>query len=167
MSARILSPRGSAEHGFRFLRHSAEHGFTLIELMVVLVIIGLLSGTVLLTMSDPRGRISGDIDRFAGRVRAARDSAIIAGKPVALWVSPTAFGFERRAQGQWQAVTDGPLASSDWSGGTQAQLASATQLRAVFDTVGRADQPLRFKLLRDGREIALRMDLDGKVTSGE
>jgi general secretion pathway protein H len=149
------------------LKRAGEGGFTLIELMVVLVIIGLLSGTVMLTMADPRGRIAGDIDRFAGRARAARDSAIIAGKPVALWVSPRAFGFERREQGQWQAVTDGPLASSDWSGNTQAQLGATTQLRIVFDSVGRADQPLSFTLLRDGREIAVRMDLNGKVTSSE
>jgi general secretion pathway protein H len=144
-----------------------SRGFTLIELMVVLVIIGLLSGTVMLTIADPRGRVSGDIDRFAGRTRAARDSAIIAGKPVALWVSPRAFGFERRERGQWLPVTDGPLASSDWSGSTQAQLGATTQLRTVFDSVGRADQQLSFTLLRDGREIAVRMDLNGKVTSGD
>jgi general secretion pathway protein H len=144
-----------------------SRGFTLIELMVVLVIIGLLSGTVMLTTADPRGRIASDIDRFAGRARAARDSAIIGGRPVALWVSPRAFGFEQREKGQWHAVTDGPLASSDWSGSTQAQLGSATQLRTVFDSVGRADQPLSFTLLRDGREIAVRMDLNGKVTSSE
>jgi general secretion pathway protein H len=145
----------------------ASRGFTLIELMVVIVIIGLLSGAVVLTMADPRGRITGDVDRFAGRVRAARDSAIIAGKPMALWVSPTAYGFERREQGQWQAVSDGPLASRDWSGGTSAQLGSGGQVRIVFDSVGRADQQLSFALMRDGRQVALKMDLNGKVTSGE
>ncbi len=135
--------------------------------MVVLVIIGLMTGAVMLTMSDPRGGVSNDIDRFAGRVRAARDSAIIAGRSVSLWVSPTGYGFERRAQGQWLSVNDGPLASQDWTGDTRAQLGSTTQIRIVFDSVGRADQPLRFALLHDGRQVALRMDLDGKVTSGE
>lgn len=160
-------PGRSSEHGFTPPGRSAEHGFTLVELMVVIVIIGLLSSVVVLTMADPRGRIAGDIDRFAGRVRAARDSAIIAGKPVALWVSPTAYGFELRSQGRWHAVTDGPLASADWSSGTRAQIGSGTQLRTVFDSVGRADQPLRFALDRDGQQIGLSMDLDGKVTSGE
>jgi general secretion pathway protein H len=144
-----------------------SRGFTLIELMVVLVIIGLMTGAVMLTMADPRGRVTNDIDRFAGRVRAARDSAIIAGRPVSLWVSPTGYGFEKRAQGQWQSVSDGPLAAQDWTGETRAQLSGTSQFRIVFDSVGRADQPLRFALLRDGRQVALRMDLDGKVTSGE
>lgn len=142
-------------------------GFTLVELMVVIAIIGLLSGAVVLTMADPRGRLSGDIDRFAGRVRAARDSAIIAGKPVALWVSPTAYGFERRSQGQWSAVTEGPLSARDWSGDTRAQVGSTGQVRVVFDTVGRADQTLKIALARDEQAVTLRMDLDGKVTSGE
>ena len=47
------------------------------------------------------------------------------------------------------------------------ELGSTTQIRAVFDSVGRADQTLRFALARDGSAITLRMDLDGKVTSGE
>lgn len=145
-------------------RADAERGFTMIELMVVIVIVGLLSGAVMLTMADPRGRISGDIDRFAGRVRAARDSAIVSGAAVALWVSPGAYGFERRTQGQWESITDGPLASQDWSGDTRAQI-QGSQVRVVFDSIGRADQPLSFGLLRDGNEVRLRMDLDGKVTS--
>jgi len=162
-----MRPRRSAEHGFSSFGRSAEHGFTLMELMVVIVIIGLLSGAVVLTMADPRGRISGDIDRFSGRVRAARDNAIVTGRAVALWVSPSAYGFERRAQGQWQSITDGPLASQDWSGETRAQIGSGAQVRVVFDSVGRADQPLQFALMRDGAQVPMRMDLDGKVTSGE
>ncbi|MBB5985410.1 GspH/FimT family pseudopilin [Sphingobium lignivorans] len=146
---------------------AAQQGFTLVELMVVIVIIGLMSGAVVLTMADPRGRISGDIDRFAGRVRAARDDAVISGRAVALWVSPTAYGFEQRARGQWQPVREGPLASQDWSGGASADLGSAGQARIVFDSVGRADQPLRFVLRRDDQQVTLRMDLDGNVSSGD
>ncbi len=158
--------RRSVVNGFTLPKRSAEHGFTLIELMVVIVIIGLMSGAVILTMADPRGRISSDVDRFAGRTRAARDAAIIASRPVALWISPTAYGFEWREKGQWIAVTDGPLASRDWAGDTRAQIGSTTQVRAVFDSVGRADQPLKFGLSGNGQTVTVRMDLDGKVTTG-
>lgn len=142
-------------------------GFTLVELMVVIAIIGLMSGAVVLTMADPRGRVSSDVDRFAGRVKTARDGAIVAGRPVALWVSPSAYGFERRFRGQWEPITDGPLASHEWSQGTQAALGAQTRTRVMFDSIGRADQPLDFALSRDGQDLRVRVDLDGKVTSGD
>ena len=146
---------------------SAENGFTLIELMVVIVIIGLMSATVVLTMGDPRGRMGDEADRFSGRVRAARDSAIINARPVALWVSQTGYGFDQRRQGRWEPVTEGPLASMDWSRGTSAKAGQTGQARVIFDTVGRADQPLAFTLDRDERSLAIRVDLDGKVTTSE
>lgn len=154
------------KHG-RFSSRSAEGGFSLIELLVVIVIIGLLSSVVVLTMSDPRGRITGDADRFAGRVRAARDGAIVSGRPMALWVSQTGYGFERRADGAWQAVAEGPLAATDWSRETQARFAGVSQLRMVFDSVGRADQPMDFRLDRDTQHLRVRIDLDGRVTTSE
>lgn len=157
---------GRASHATLMHRRSAA-GFTLVELMVVIAIIGLMSATVVLTMADPRGRVSSDVDRFAGRVHAARNTAIIAGRPVALWVSSGAYGFERRAQGAWEPITEGPLVSHDWSGETRAELGQRTRLRVMFDSIGRADQPLDFSLARDGQQLRVRMDLDGKVTSGD
>ena len=144
-----------------------EHGFSLIELLAVIVLIGLLSSVVVLTMADPRGRITGDADRFAGRVRAARDAAVVSGRPMALWVSPTGYGFERREQGEWRALSDGPLAAKDWSSATSARFAGVSQLRLVFDSVGRADQPLDFRLARDAQSIRIRVDLNGQVKTGE
>lgn len=144
-----------------------ERGFSLIELLVVIVVIGLLSSVVVLTMVDPRGRITSDADRFAGRVRAARDSAIVSGRPMALWVSQTGYGFERRTDGAWQAMTEGPLAATDWSKEAQARFEGVSQLRMVFDNVGRADQPLDFTLTRDTQHVRVRIDLDGRVKTSE
>ena len=149
------------------MKRARRNGFSLIELLVVIVIIGLLSSVVVLTMADPRGRITGDADRFAGRVRAARDSAIVSGRPMALWVSQTGYGFERRQDGTWQAMSEGPLAATDWSRETQARFEGVSQLRMVFDSIGRADQPLDFTLARDAQHIRVRIDLDGRVKTGE
>ncbi|HZV58099.1 MAG TPA: GspH/FimT family pseudopilin [Sphingobium sp.] len=153
--------------GFERLRRSAQQGFSLIELLVVITIVGLLSSVVVLTMADPRGRLTDDADRFAGRVRAARDAAIVTGRPMALWVAQTGYGFERREQGEWQAVTEGPLAARDWSTATTARFEGVSQLRATFDGVGGVDQPLDFRLVRDAGAIRVRVTLDGKVTTGE
>ena len=49
----------SAEHGFTPPRRSAEHGFTLVELMVVIVIIGLLTTIVVINVlpSQDKARV--------------------------------------------------------------------------------------------------------------
>ncbi len=158
--------RRLAQQGFTFLRRSAQQGFTLVELMVVLVIVGLMSGAVILTMADPRGRLSDDADLFAGRVRAARDHAIVTARPVALWVSTTGYGFEERREGEWRSMTERPLAPTDWSGGVAASAGQDGRARIWFDTIGRSDQPMRFVLARDGTEVPVTVDLDGRVTHG-
>lgn len=140
-----------------------EDGFTLVELMVVLVIIGLMSGAVLLTMSDPRGRLSDDADRFAGRVRAARDRAVVLARPVAIWVGPGGYGFEERRDGRWVALDAKPLEQTDWTGGARAEAGDQARSRLYFDTIGRADQPMAFTLTRDGRSLPVSVGLDGKV----
>jgi general secretion pathway protein H len=153
------------EHGFTFLKRSAEHGFTLVELMVVLVIIGLMSGAVILTMGDGGGRLSDDADRFAGRVRAAHDRAIVLARPMSVWVSATGYGFAERRDGAWVPMADKPLRNTDWSRGVMARTMDGGQQRIWFDTVGRADQPLAFQLVRDARTIRVSVDLDGRVTA--
>ncbi|MET0137616.1 MAG: GspH/FimT family pseudopilin [Sphingobium sp.] len=155
--------RRYAEHGFTPRRRSAEHGFTLVELMVVLVIIGLMSGAVLLTMGDPRGGLTEEADRFAGRVRAARDRAVVMARPVAIWVSPTGYGFEERREGRWIALDDKPLTATDWRAGALADGGEQGRMRLWFDTIGRADQPMQFTLRRNGRAMAIAVGLDGKV----
>lgn len=144
--------------------HATEGGFTLVELMVVLVIIGLMSGAVLLTMGDPRGGLADDADRFAGRVRAAHNRAVILARPVALWVSSTGYGFEERREGRWVALDQKPLVQTDWRSGTRASAAERGTMRLWFDTVGRADQPMAFTLQRNGRALPLSVALDGMVT---
>ena len=163
----FMPRRCSAEHGFTPRRCSAEHGFTLVELMVVLVIIGLMSGAVIMSMADPRGRLSDDADRFAGRVRAAHDRAIVTARPVAVWISTTGYGFEERRDGQWIAMDEKPLVSHDWAKGVSALAGDGGRTRIWFDTIGRADQPMAFKLERDGHDIGVNVDLDGRVKSGE
>lgn len=137
-------------------------GFTLIELMVVITIIALVSAAVVLTLPGGEAKLRADAERFAGRVAGARDTAIVAGRPMAVWVSPRAYGFARRVRGQWQPLEDKPFATTPWRDGVVADT-QGEQLRITFDGTGMTDQPVAVTLYRDGLRQAVTVDADGKV----
>jgi general secretion pathway protein H len=140
----------------------ARRGFTLVELMVVLVIIGLTSVVVMLAMPDPRGELRHDAERFAARIHAAQDKAIVDARDMALVVDPAGYAFEQRARGGWVPVDDRAFARLAWSEGTQALVGRAGQGRAVFDVTG-LSEPIDVTLLRDGRRVAVSVGADGAV----
>ena len=65
-----------------------ESGFTLVELLVVLVIIGLAAAAVVLAIPDPEGSLQTEAERFAARAKAARDLAIVESRPALLRIDP-------------------------------------------------------------------------------
>lgn len=159
------SPAPTAELGFTPLRRFAEHGFTLIELMVVIAIIALVSAAVVLTLPGGEAKLRADAERFAGRVAAARDDAILQSRPMAVWVSPSAYGFARRARGQWRPLEDKPFVTTEWRDGVVADT-KGQQLRITFDGTGMTDQPVAVTLYRDGLRQAVTVEADGKVQVG-
>ncbi|WP_332888923.1 GspH/FimT family pseudopilin [Sphingomonas jeddahensis] len=133
------------------MRRSAEHGFTLVELMIVITVIGLASAVAVLAMPDPRGRLVDEGARFATRVRAAHDAAVISGRSVSVWVDPSGYGFDERRGGQWIAIAEKPLRVSQWGEGTQALVAERT--RVTFDSTGMADRALVVPLRRERTRV--------------
>lgn len=143
-----------------------QNGFTLIELMVVIVILGFLSVTVVLTMPDGRSRLREDAEHFAARALAARDNAILQSRPMALWISASGYGFSERRRGQWVRLRDKPFGLTNWREGTTALVGKAGREQLYFDSTGLASQPLTIRLIKDGQQVSVTIDLAGKVNVG-
>jgi general secretion pathway protein H len=129
--------------------------------MIVITIIGLASAVAVMAMPDPRGRLVDEGARFATRVRAAHDAAIITARPVSVWVTPTGYGFDERRGNQWIALADKPLRVAQWGEGTQAIIGERT--RVTFDSTGMADRPLILPLRRERTRVTVTIGADGSA----
>ena len=134
-------------------------GFTLVELMMTLVVIGLAAGAVVLSMPDPRPAVGETAERFAARLVRAREEAILTNRIVA--VSADASGYEVAGfdGAEWIHLT-GPFTRQPWDEGV---VAPRRPVRIVFDATGGAE-PAEVPLSRDGRTVAVQVDAAGEVT---
>jgi general secretion pathway protein H len=151
-------------------RHNAQNsrrqppkrnGFSLVEMLVVLMVMGLLATVAVLTIPGDERKLRDEAERFAARTLAARDEAIIGARPVALVVSDRGYYFERRMQGQWQPMPGRGFDLAGWADGTTA---SAGRQRVVFDSLGLASSEAAVRLTRDGNTLVVHLRRDGKVT---
>ncbi len=157
-------PRRPVTERARVAAPARAPGFTLIELMVVIVVIGLAAAVAAFAMPDPRGRVVDEGLRFAARVRAARDLAIVEGRPVSLWVTSGGYGFDQRADGAWTPVVDKPLRVASWADETRAAIADpGGRTRVVFDSTGTADRALELRLSRGEAAAVVWIGADGQV----
>lgn len=103
------------------IRASAA-GFTLLELLVVLVMIGVLATTVTLSLApDTHRQLQDEAWRFARVLETASEQAEH-GDPLALSWQPDGYQFLRQADdGQWQPLDDRLLAAHRWPNGISAE----------------------------------------------
>ena len=134
-----------------------RNGFTLVELMVVLVILGLATTAVVLAMPERGGSVEAEAERLAARTKAARDDAIVKSRPVALLVDAGGYAFARRRGGQWESGE-----RHEWGEGTAVDSTGAAKGRSRFDSTGLAE-PLRITLHRHDRQVAVVIGPDGNV----
>ena len=136
------------------------NGFSLVEMMVVLMIMGLLASVAVLSLPGDERKLRGEAERFAARTSAARDEAIVGARPISLVVSEQGYYFERRDQGQWQQL---PGRGFDLIAWDDATTVAAGRQRVVFDTLGLASSEAAVRLERGGRALVVRLRRDGKV----
>jgi general secretion pathway protein H len=140
-----------------------DAGFTLVELMVAIVIVGLAGAAVVLTMPDPRPPLSAEAERFAARLVRAREEAILTNRLVDVAVTPEGYGFRRLERGEWSPLDGRTFADEAWSEGVSARLVTESGRAGVrFDPTGGAEAG-RLTLRREARSIHVDVDAAGEV----
>lgn len=139
-----------------------NQGFTLVELLVVLVIIGMMSAVVVLAIPDPRGSLTQEAERFAARAKAAQERAIMDAKAVSVRVTDVGYGFDRRERSGWTAMEARPFADQRWIDGTTAAVGGTGAARIIFDSTGAAE-PAQVVLQRGDDRVAVDIGYDGSI----
>jgi general secretion pathway protein H len=84
-----------------------HRGFTLLELLVVLVIIGIMLGAVSFsTMQSSRQRLLTDAQRIAVLLQLAREEAIVRNRPTAFEANQHSYHFLVRNENRWELIND-------------------------------------------------------------
>ena len=111
-------------------------GFTLVELMVVLLIIGLMASVVVFSFPSGGSKLEEDAQRFAARTAALRDNAILQSRPMAVQVTPSGYSFLERRKGSWSVIEDKPFVSTNWSSGVTANTGDNGTMMISFESTG-------------------------------
>src|SRR5438067_12408530 len=88
----------------------APRGFTLVEIMVVMVIIGITLGLVSLNvMPSPRQDLQAEARRLSLLLQLARDEAIVRNRLVTFEATPERYHFLVRTETRWDPITGDDL----------------------------------------------------------
>jgi len=142
---------------------ACQAGFSLVELMVALAIAGLAATAVVIALPGGMARPALAAERFAARLAAARDSAVIDGQPVACTIDAMGYAFARRRNGAWVPPSDRRLQRQAWPAGLAIALPAERPRRLVFDAMGMPSDPFAAVLSADGTARRVSVARDGTV----
>lgn len=92
------------------MRRKLSRGFTLLELLVVMVIVGITLGVVSFNaMQSEQQILQNDAQRIALLLQLARDEAIVRNRPIAFEAEADRYRFLLREGNTWQILTQDDL----------------------------------------------------------
>jgi len=152
-------------------------GFTLIELLVTLVIMGLVSGLVVLAWPVREDAVRPLAEKVAARMRLALEESLLSGVPYGAVLDGRMLRFVVFRGGAWDEVTDNRwLGAVTWGGEVAASLETSetrppttrepTALNLpeiTFEPTGLVT-PFRLRLARKHEEFAVAADARGQIS---
>lgn len=139
---------------------TCERGFTLVEVMVTLLLLGLVTGVALLTLPSGGADLPREAEQLGQRIRQAQREAILTNRAVEIIVAGTESRLRMRRAGRWEDITEGPFRPRVWPDGVNAAMAQGHGVR--FDPSGAAE-PAVIRLSAGKRALDLRVDAQGQV----
>lgn len=139
-----------------------QTGFTLIEMMVVLVILGLASAAVVMAIPPSGGRVRDEGERLAARILAVRDDAILAGRSTRMVIERNGYIAERRTQGRWQSYGGKGFGEVAFPAGIAAATGDTGRVIVTFDATGGVAEPATIDIAKDA--VAVRIDIPANGT---
>jgi len=140
---------------------TGEEGFTLVEMLVTLVVVGLLTSVALASVPDARPSLASEADRFAARLVRAKEEAVLTNRTVEVRVTAQGYDFAAKRGGERSAIDGKAFAPVKWSDETT--VAGQTPTRIAFDPVGLAS-PVRVDLVRERRRMRVSVGDGGEVS---
>ncbi len=99
--------------------HGRAGGFSLVELMVTLVIVGITASVVVLAMPASDDALRDEAEAFAGIAERTVQASILSGRTLGLRLTEDGFDLLQYRRGIWSPYADGKaLAGGAWQDGT-------------------------------------------------
>jgi type II secretion system protein H len=152
---------------------AAECGYTLVELLVVIVVIGIMLSLVSLSIvPNPTARLHRDAERLEALFALAAEEAQLSSQPITWRGDEHGYGFYRRVGEEWTPVaSDGEFKLRAWDvSPMRLTLVASDVSRWATDRAGRSglgagDDGTAIAFPRDGLQVAfdLKLEADGRA----
>ncbi|MEO8936823.1 MAG: GspH/FimT family pseudopilin [Burkholderiaceae bacterium] len=149
-----------------------SHGYTLVELLVVMVVLGILLGLVSLSIvPDPRAKLQRDAERLESLFALAAEEAQLTSRPIAWRGDEKGYAFFQRDRDQWVPfVGDAQFRARNWDLSPMRLTLAASDVQRWSTRSGQGfggadDGSTSLAFPRDGLQVAfeLKLEADGKT----